>query len=253
MARPGRDLTFQSVPCQPYGQRCSGRALPNALDFFWDGQGTGNCWGTAYGDAVEPMAIPRCPGGSQPRIIADPNKLVLFVQCSNYELATQTLPAGCDWFDTPARPGTLAASISIQSVFPAIQFGAVLLLMTWLLRGMGPPRPLALGAAAAAGLGTILLLLASVEQFYYLNAPGIAMLGIGWLAAVPLMPTRRLAVLTLLLGVAALLEAVDTGIVLLPSPVGPVWVRLALEVAWIAWTARSLIRAARTKHRPLAS
>jgi hypothetical protein len=55
------------------------------------------------------------------------------------------------------------------------------------------------------------------------------MLGIGWLAAVPPMPTRRLAIFTVLLGVAALLEAVDTRVVLIPLPVGPVWIRVVLQ------------------------
>jgi hypothetical protein len=236
------------------GTSAGGERLPNGLDFFWDGQGTGNCWQTASGDVVEPMAIPACPGGSPPRIIADPNKLVLYVVCSNYDLPTKTLPAGCDWFDSPARPGTLAASISIQSVFPAIQLIAVLLLFGWLLISVGRQRPLAVGAAAAAGLGSVLLLVASVEQFYYLNAPGIAVLGLGWLLAVPLMPTGRLAALTLVLGVVALLEAVDSGLVVLPFPVGPVWVRLVIEVAWIAWTATILVKAARaTRRRPAAA
>ncbi|HEV2033375.1 MAG TPA: right-handed parallel beta-helix repeat-containing protein [Candidatus Dormibacteraeota bacterium] len=233
------------------GTSAAGQRLPNGLDFFWDGQGTGNCWQTANGDVVEPIAIPACPNGSQARIIADPNKLVLYVVCSNYDLASKTLPAGCDWFDTPARPGNLAATLSIQSVFPAIQLVAVLFLFA-LLRAIGRPRPLAFAAAATAGLGSVLLLVASVEQFYYLNAPAIAILGIGWLGAVPLMPSRRLAVLTLVLGVAALLEAVDFGVVQLPSPVGPVWVRLVLELAWIVWTARILIKPARTTPRPVA-
>jgi hypothetical protein len=153
---------------------------------------------------------------------------------------------GCDWFDTPQRPGVLAGSVTIQIVAPAIQFIAVLLLFVLLIRRRGRPDALALIVAGAAGVGSTLLLFASLEQFWYLSAPGIAILGIGWLGAARLMPSRPLAVVTAMLGVAALLEAVDSGIVLLPLfPVGPVWARVVLEAVWIVWAAGALIKSAR--------
>ena len=49
-----------------------------------------------------------------------------------------------------------------------------------------------------------------------------------------------------MLGLVALFEAVDSGIVLLPVPVGPVWPRVVLEVAWIAWIGAVLVKATRT-------
>jgi hypothetical protein len=96
------------------------------------------------------------------------------------------------------------------------------------------------------GLGSALLLIASLPQLYYLAPAGVAVLGIGWLAAVRIVPTERLAVLTLVLGIVALLEAVDSGILLIPSPIGPVWVRVILEVVWILWTVALLVRSARS-------
>ena len=108
-----------------------------------------------------------------------------------------------------------------------------------------------MAAAIAAIIGAVLLVLASTEHFYYLAAPGVAMLGVGWLAAVRLVPTERLAVLTLVLGIVALLEAMDSGILLLPSPVGPVWVRVVLEIVWVVWTALALVRRTRTEPKPL--
>ncbi|MEA2668695.1 MAG: hypothetical protein QOJ33_1629, partial [Chloroflexota bacterium] len=130
---------------------------------------------------------------------------------------------------------------------PALQLVALLLLFIWLVRRSGRPGPLALVAAVTAVLGSVLLLVSSVVQFNYLTAPGIAILGIGWLAAVRLVPTQRLALLTLVLGIVALLEALDTGLVMLPSPIGPVWIRLVLEVVWIVWTAAALIASARSR------
>ena len=130
---------------------------------------------------------------------------------------------------------------------------ALLLLFIWLARRSGRPGPLALVAAAAAGLGSGLLLVASDAQFSNLSAPGIAVLGIAWLAAVRLVPNQRLAVLTLLLGVVALLEALDSGIVMVPSPIGPVWARVILEAWWVAWTAVALISSARATQRAAAA
>ena len=238
----GETSHFNTYLGNHMGTSANGERLPNGLDFFWDGQGEGNCWQTAPGDAVEPLAIPACPDGSPHRLIADPNKLVLFVDCAGYDLPTSTLPAGCDWFDTPQRPGAAAASITVQLLAPALQLALLVFLFAWLSRVRDRRGPLALAAVAAPALGSILLLLAAVEQFYYIAAPGVAMLGIGWLAAVPLMPTRRLAMFTVLLGVAALLEAVDTRVVLLPLPVGPVWIRVVLEITWIAWTAAVFVK-----------
>jgi hypothetical protein len=229
------------------GTSATGRRLPNGLDYFWDGEGSGNCWETAATDVVQPITLPRCGAGSGPgRVISDPNLLVLFVECSNYDLSTKNLPAGCDWFTLQPRPGTLGGTLNTENVAPALQLVALMLLFTWLVRKSGKPGPLAIVAAVAAGLGSVLLLISSIVQFNHLTAPGIALLGIGWLAAVRLVPTQRLAVLTLLLGVAALLEALDSSLVMLPSPIGPVWVRVVLEVVWIVWTAAALIASARS-------
>jgi hypothetical protein len=231
------------------GASASGLSLPNGLDFFWDGQGTGNCWQKGGAVKAEPLAMPGCPSAGQSRLLAEPGKLVLFIDCSNYDLAARTLPAGCDWFATPQRPGVLAASFTVQSVGPTLQLIAVLFIFGGLLRGRGRRRPLRFAAAGAAVVGALLLLLASAEQFWYLDAPGIAILGMGWLAAAAVVSNRRLAVLTAVLGVVALLEGVDSGLVLLPIPIGPVWFRLILELAWIVWTIVGFIRPTPAAHR----
>jgi hypothetical protein len=228
------------------GISAGGERLPNAIDFLWDGQGTGNCWQTAGTDVVQPLAMPPCPAGNQHRFIADPNILVLFADCSAYDLGKQALPAGCDWFNTPQRPGSFWVSANIESVAPAVQLVALVLLCLLLVRRAGRVGPLAWAAVTGVGLGSALLLIASLPQLYYLAPAGVAVLGIGWLAAVRIVPTERLAVLTLVLGMVALLEAVDSGILLIPSPIGPVWVRVILEVVWILWTAAVLVRSTRS-------
>jgi parallel beta helix pectate lyase-like protein len=226
---------FNRYEANHMGSDARGDSMPNGLDFYWDGQGTGSCWQIDHAAGADPIAIPACPATYQARLLADPNKLVLFTACSNYDLATQTLPVGCDWFDTPQRPGVLAASFNIQSLAPAVQLIVILFLFARLVRRTGRPGPLAIASAAVAVLGAVLLLAGSAEEFYYLAAPGVAIFGIGWLGAVRLMPTRELSVLTLVLAVAALLEGIDSGAALLPLPVGPVWLRLVLEVVWMVW------------------
>jgi hypothetical protein len=245
----GETSHFNRYLANHMGYNAGGERLPNGIDYFWDGEGEGNCWETAAADAVQPITIPHCPSGSPHRLLDDPNTLVLFVNCSTYDLATQSMPAGCDWFDTPDRPGSFAATITIQGVVPAVQLIAVLILFAW-LRSRGRPGPYAVAAAAAAGLGAVLLLLASAAQFNYLAPAAVALLGVGWLGAVRLVPTRGLAVLTLVLGIAAVLEAVDSGVAMLPSPIGLVWVRVILEVAWIVWAAAALLRGSKTSRQP---
>src|SRR5258708_23572896 len=123
------------------GTSAKGERRPNGLAFFWDGQGEGNCWQTAPGDAVEPLAFPACPDGSPHRLIADPNKLVLFVDCAGYDLPTSTLPVGCDWFDTPQPPGAAPASVTVHLLAPAPPLALLVFLFAWLSRGTDPRRP----------------------------------------------------------------------------------------------------------------
>ena len=119
-----------------------------------------------------------------------------------------------------------------------------------LLRRRGRAGPPALLAAAVAAVGAAGLLVASAEQLNHLAPLAIALLGIGWIGAVRLASNRGLALLTLLLGAAAILEAVDSGLFMLPSPIGPVWVRVVLEIAWVIGTSAVLMRPGRVA-RPL--
>ncbi len=98
------------------------------------------------------------------------------------------------------------------------------------------------GISAAAIIGSVLVIGASTLPLSFLDGPAIALLGVAWLAAVRLVPGRRLAVLTGVLGIAALLEAVDNAIVMLPVPLGVVWIRVLLELVWIGWMTSLILR-----------
>ena len=240
---------FDRYEANHMGTSPDGKSMPNGLDFFWDGQGIGSCWQTDHVTGVEPLTLPACSTWAPvKRLLDDPNKLLVFGLCGSYDMGTRTLPPGCSWFDTPPRPGAGGTMLlDIQMIGPGIQLLAVALLFLVLIRRK-PDRDvidrIAFGAAVA---GAAILLGAGVEQFWYVSAAGIAVLGIGWLVAGRMMPRRRLAIVTVCLGLAALLEAVDSGIVMLPLPVGAVWLRLVLEVMWIGWTSVALIRRGRAR------
>jgi len=120
----------------------NGRQLPNGLDFWWDGQGVGNCWDAGY-FASDPVGLPGCnsPSASPLNYIPDPGKAVYGVNCSNYNLRSSAIPAGCDWFDRPVRPGTLAWRWSW--LWPLSMLAGVLVAGATLRRrraGSPPPR-----------------------------------------------------------------------------------------------------------------
>ena len=234
------------------GSDVGGASLPNGIDFFWDGQGGGSCWQAAHAAGTDPITVPTCPDEAPGRWLMDPNKLVMFGTCSAYDLPTQTIPLGCDWYDTPARPGDFGPEVMVESVAPAIQLVVVLAVFGWLVRRRRGSAALDWTTAVAAAAGSILLLLGSVGQLYFLAPPGIALLGAAWLGAARLMPNRGLAVLSFALGLVAVLEAVDGAIVMLPVPVGPVWVRMLLEVAWAGWIGARLVRSRLRSRVPVA-
>ena len=104
--------------------------LPNGNDFWWDefASNTANCWFantgpdgqassvTGAGEAgrtpgVPPNLIPACDGGTNPQSSVgngDVAKEAYLLDCSMGP-DEDTGPLDCDWWATPARPGTSAA------------------------------------------------------------------------------------------------------------------------------------------------
>ncbi|WP_051549235.1 right-handed parallel beta-helix repeat-containing protein [Nocardioides sp. URHA0032] len=120
-----------------------GAERPNGMDHWWDDQGTGNCWeDNHYGSAgqtdnftVDPAS---CADGGSVFLPGAAVKDAGFLSCSQYDRNDPTWnhPAGCTWFDDPARPGARPADRPDSS--------AVLV------------APLALtGAALALGIGVV--------------------------------------------------------------------------------------------------
>jgi hypothetical protein len=86
-----------------------GREDPNGTDFWWDEQGSGNCWqgNTGFGGAQPSsnvlLGLPACPG-SPIFSPGNPIKDASLVPCATWDPQTNTDPPGCDWFTRPAEP-----------------------------------------------------------------------------------------------------------------------------------------------------
>lgn len=100
---------------------------PNGVDFWWDEMtaNTGNCWfdntgadGTSAGVTGDPAALPSdCATsvGSPAYAGKAPGLLACYGQWE-----TKELDAGaCSWFNTPPRPGTMAAEERAQAALDA--------------------------------------------------------------------------------------------------------------------------------------
>lgn len=86
-----------------------GVTLPNALDFWWDEEGAGNCWQgnrDPGGIQSDPSTLPDCD--DQPVFsTGNPAKTGLLAPCSQWSRENHH-PEGCDWMDRPERPSSAA-------------------------------------------------------------------------------------------------------------------------------------------------
>jgi hypothetical protein len=99
----GNNFVHNHMGVTPDGTR-----KPNGLDFWWDEEGGGNCWGdnaTASGESIksDPPNLPDCPGGSQ-NTHGNPAKFAAQASCAAWDPATNPYPPGCDWFTLPPEP-----------------------------------------------------------------------------------------------------------------------------------------------------
>ena len=178
--------------------------------------------------------LPQCGATDLPagfgtaRYLGEPAKVLKLFVCSNYDQASQRIPADCDWFG--AR-GFQRVEVK-YALGGAILIGLVLLVL-WLrlLSGSGAAF---LGLVLALG-GLVVGVYGTLNETTPLTAIGLGLLGLGWLCvAVALRRRGRAGLSWLTMGLAlfATLGAVDRGLLVLPwIPVPPSLVRIALEVA----------------------
>jgi hypothetical protein len=100
----------------------AGRERPNGMDFWWDDQGTGNCWeqnASSYGQPTDNFTVdpPACADGGSQFVPGAPVKDAGFLTCSQYNRDDEFWrdPPGCEWFQDPQRPGAEAGGPSAGS------------------------------------------------------------------------------------------------------------------------------------------
>jgi hypothetical protein len=175
-------------------------------------------------------SAPLPAGFGTARYLGEPAKVLKLFVCSNYDLASQRIPADCDWFG--AR-GFQRVEVK-YALGGAILIGLVLLLL-WLrlLSGSGAAF---LGLVLALG-GLAVGVYATLNETTPLTAIGLGLLGLGWLfVAVALRRRGRAGLSWLTMGLALFttLGAVDRGLLMLPwIPVPPSLVRIVLESLWV--------------------
>ncbi|MDF2707943.1 MAG: hypothetical protein K0R62_3595 [Nonomuraea muscovyensis] len=224
----------------------TGEHLPNGLDVWWDGQGTGNCWQagtTASTPAVLPVCAARAPGltGGASRLLAEPVKVIKLYLCADFSAQDARLPAGCDWFGASGL-GKVEAQLALGG-------SAVLGLLAVLFwsRSHRPPgagadarpgRRLVVAATVAGLAGLVLDVVAAAVDGTLPAAVALLLMAGWWLSlGVALRPERPVfGWFTIVLGVLAAADAYDRMVQLIPVvPLGPGWVRGLLTGVWVLW------------------
>ena len=82
----------------------------NGNDFWWDEEGSENCWTAnqaGAGNAItsDPALLPDCPGSSE-HLPINPAKFAALAPCATWDPQDDVLqdPPGCDWFTLPPEP-----------------------------------------------------------------------------------------------------------------------------------------------------
>lgn len=219
----------------------SGDTLPNGTDFWWDGQGDANCWQGNGSVTVDPPRLPSCAQAlATKRYAPDPGSMTEGVICSLYDRRTLTIPPLCTWVTQPARSALLRVAVTPNLPLALLQALLLIPVAGGLARRLRSRR----GLVAAGVAGAALVVVGSAIEGHLLGSLGLTLLA-GWLLATggQLRVLRPgLGWLTVALGVAFLLEAIDPFVGIPLLPVAPAWVRLVIELVWIGWVAAVLVR-----------
>lgn len=228
----------------------NGVATPNGMDFWWDGQGIGSCWQASSAAGSEPLALPRCNADGLPagfgtrRYLAEPAKAIKLYVCSGYDLASATIPRGCDWFGATGLWRVEAQFAAAE----ALLLGIVLVAVWWrVLRRSGAGF---LGLLLALA-GLVVGVYGALEDGSVLTPAGLGLTGAGWLLFGAMLSRKRrpgLGFLTVAIGIFALLGAVDRWLMMLPFvPVPPSLWRISLELFWMLAAAIAALRSRRRR------
>jgi hypothetical protein len=217
------------------GVRPNGDAAPNGIDVWWDGQGVGSCWQSPSAGSV-PRVLPGCGPGGLPtglaatRYLPEPGQALALYVCTRYDLAAQRIPSDCSWYGASGL-GLIQNKVAVG--------GAVLLGLFLVIAWLRLTR-----ASGVAFAGTTLALAGLVVGVYgalrptsMLTGLGLLLLGLGYVTLGDGLRRRKhaaLGVLTIGMGIFALLAGVDHLLVPVPwLPVPPSVALLLLELIWV--------------------
>jgi hypothetical protein len=234
------------------GLKPAGEASPNGLDFWWDGQGVDNCWQASTSAPTEPSALPGCGADGNPagmgtaRLVAEPLKSLKLITCFDYNLLRAEIPSNCAWFGAQGiERAEVQAAVGVYGLIAVLALG-----LLWRReKGKQPGVKRALVGTLIGIAGAVVSVLGVANEGTPLAAIGSALLGLYWLdtgVTLRAQGARKLGWLTIILGVVALLVAVDSGLWMLPwTPISPAWVLLLLEIVWLPWALVAALRRAR--------
>jgi hypothetical protein len=99
---------YNSYTGNHMGTLFTGPGPRNGLDFWWDGQGKGNCWNdnlAAQGRAItsDPVVLPDCDDPPFPGPDVSP-KQALIASCAATDPRDPDTYDGCDWYEQPPKP-----------------------------------------------------------------------------------------------------------------------------------------------------
>ncbi|MEV0645751.1 right-handed parallel beta-helix repeat-containing protein [Phytomonospora sp. NPDC050363] len=237
----------------------TGESRPNARDFWWDGQGSGNCWQDSSSGS-DPIPLPACGSWlSTNRAVGDPTKMLKLLHCAEFDQRAKNVPASCDWYGA-------AGSDRIEFHLSAAKSVAVIaaVLLGWLVLGLrsyrGTARVFGVPLRPAATVSTVGVIVGTVvaTSGHYLDVPlyapiALTLLGLGWIglgAAWRRSGRGGLGALSWILGVLSLADAVDKSLLMWPwIPVPPAWLALIAFAVWGIWIVLASARAL-TRRKP---
>ncbi|MBV1848783.1 right-handed parallel beta-helix repeat-containing protein [Catellatospora tritici] len=226
-----------------------GEAKPNGLNFWWDGQGVGNCW-TDMSD-TNIRTLPGCGDDDLPaigthRYLGEPGNTLKMYACAAYDQGRQHLPVDCDWFGAYAAKGL--ARIEVKWAFGGAVVLGLLAIGLYYRRLRDSKRALLGLLLAVAGLTVGVF--GTIDTGSVLHPIGLALYGAGFALlglALRTAGTRKLGTTTLIVAVFALLGAIDHGLIMIPwVPVSPALLRVLTEFVWIPWALGAAVLPRRT-------
>jgi hypothetical protein len=228
----------------------NGKSVPNGLNFWWDGQGIGNCW-TSMPD-TNIRTVPACNADKLPaigthRYFGEPAATLKMLECASFSRSDQYIPGGCDWYGQYAATGFKRVEVRDAAVGALVLAIIALAVFTRRLRSYPSALIGLLMSLAGLGIGVY----GTIEMGSIWHPIGLFFYGIDFVLIGRCLwrdGTRKLGVLTYIVAALALLGAIDHSLIMIPYlPVSPALLRVLAEAVWVPWALGAVIIGKRSK------